>query len=185
MTEYISKSEKKRQFKQTEQAAAELAEFSDRDLGKLPASDILKHEILACRGLKAGARKRQIKYLAKVMREDDLESIYTFLAEKKGSHLKSQKQFHEAERLRDAMINEALHDYQYCLQEHIDWDMNWRSPEIEEVMSRYPQLDESEIRKVVHGFVRTRNKSHYRELFRMMKAAIDQHDLQSRIARAE
>ncbi|PID72990.1 MAG: hypothetical protein CR992_00465, partial [Desulfobacterales bacterium] len=58
MTGKISKSEMKRRFKQVEEAAAELALLSDNDLKKLPASDLVKEEIVACRSVKAGARKR-------------------------------------------------------------------------------------------------------------------------------
>ena len=64
MVEKISRSEQKRLFKQGEALAAELAELSDNDLKKFPGNDDIKKEIIACRGLKTGAKKRQIKYLA-------------------------------------------------------------------------------------------------------------------------
>lgn len=181
MAEYISKSEKKRQFKQTEQVAAELADFTDNDLKKLPCSEELKEEIRQTRGLKGGSRKRQVKYLAKVMRQEPLDQIYSFLEERKGSDLKNKKKFHEAERLRDAMINEAIEDHDYCMQEHLGWDMDWQSDEIESVLNRYPDLKEAEIRKAVYSYVKTRNRLHYRELFRMVKAAIDQADIKGKI----
>lgn len=182
MSENISRSEKKRQFKQEEKIAAELADFTDKDLKKLHCSDELKNEIRATRGLKGGSRKRQVKHLAKVMRQDSLDEIYDFLEERKGSKAKSNKAFHEAERLRDAMINEAIHDHDCCRREHLVWEMNWSSNEISGVIDRYSGLDEGEIRKAVYSYVKTRNRLHYRELFRMVKAAIDQDEVSKRLA---
>jgi ribosome-associated protein len=182
MTENISRSEVKRQFKQTEQVAAELADFTENDLKKLPCSDELKQEIRATRGLKGGSRNRQIKYLAKLMRQQPLTEIYDFLEDRKGSDLKTRKTFHEAERLRDAMINEAIRSQDQCRQKQRDWEMDWPSDEIAGVVRRYPGLNEGDIRKVVYSYVKTRNRLHYRELFRMVKAAIDQDELRERLA---
>ncbi len=181
MTEYISRSEIKRQFKQTEKVAAELAEFTNKDLKKLPCSDELKEEIIATRGLKGGSLKRQIKHLAKVMRQESLDEIYDFLETRKGSNLKDKKCFHEAERIRDAIINGAIQNQEMAMQEHMQWDMNWPSEEIAVAVKRYPVLEEPEIRKIVYSFVKTRNRLHYRELFRMVKAAIDQDEIKKRI----
>lgn len=181
MTDNISRSEVKRQFKQTEEVAAELADFTENDLKKLPCSDELKTEIRATRGLKGGSRKRQVKYLAKLMRHEPLAEIYDFLEERKGSDLKTKKKFHEAERLRDVMINEAVNSQGQHRQTHQPWEMDWPSNEITAVVKRYPDLSEGDIRKVVYSYVKTRNRMHYRELFRMVKAAIDQDNLKERL----
>lgn len=181
MTEFISKSEKKRQFKHTEKVAAELVELSNNDLKAFPGSEELKQEIIATRGQKGGARKRQVKYVAKVMRQEPLDEIYQFLESRKGSQLKTNQMFHEAERLRDAMINEAMDDFDHCRREHISWDMDWQSDEIEAAVRVCPELDESEVRKTVYSFVKTHNKMHYRELFRMIKAAIDQVEVKKKL----
>jgi ribosome-associated protein len=68
------------------------------------------------------------------------------------------------------------------MKEHLGWEMDWQSTEIESVVTRYPDLKEGEIRKAVYSYVKTRNRLHYRELFRMMKAAIDQSELKKRIS---
>lgn len=180
MAEYVSKSEKKRQFKQTEKVAVELADLSNSELKNLDCSEDLKQEIFATRGLKGGARKRQVKYLAKVMRQEPLDGIYAFLEQRKGSNLKSKQKLHEAERLRDTLINEALEDYQQCQKDQRAWEMDWPSDEIPAVTSRYPELVELELRKSIYSFAKSRNKMHYRELFRMIKAAIDQDEREKR-----
>jgi len=174
MSEKTSRSELKRAFKRIEEAAAVLAELSNGDLQKFPGRREVRDEILACRGLKGGARKRQIKYLAKVMRQEPLDDIYTFLTEIKGSDLQAKEIFHHAERLRDAMINEALVDHLQCQQMQVPWEPTWESDTIEEAVRNYAGLKEIDLRKSVYQYVQSRNRVHYRELFRMLKAAIDE-----------
>jgi ribosome-associated protein len=180
MSEKPSRSELKRAFKRIEEAAAVLAELSNSDLQKFSGSQEIRDEIIACRGLKGGARKRQIKYLAKVMRQEPLDDIYTFLAEIKGLDLKEKEVFHQAERLRDAIINEAMEEHRQCLQMQIPWEPVWESALIEQVAREYFGLNKNELRKSVFQFVTSRNKVHYREVFRMLKAAMDQEEVRKK-----
>jgi len=173
MTDRLSKSEVKRQFKRIEEAAKELAEFSDKDIDKLPGSTFFHEEIKTTRGLKSGARKRQIKYLAKIMREEPLEDILKHLAAEKGSKIKNDQLLHEAERLRDAIINEAIEDQQECLQEGYPWEPDWESDLIPDVVEKYSTLQENEVKKTTYNYVKSRHISHYRELFRMLRSAIE------------
>jgi len=180
MTERLSKSARKRLFKEEEEAAEQLALLSDRDLKNFPGSRDLINQIAACRRLKGGARKRQIKYLAKVMRQGSVSEIFDYLAEKKGSRLRSNRLHNEAERLRDVIINEALESHQYCLQTGTDWEPDWAGEAIDAVVKRYP-LDEADLRKSVFQYTRTRVHNHYREIFRILKAALEKEELQKKI----
>jgi len=180
MTERISKSAKKRRFKQEEAAAEELAQLSDRDLKVFPGGEAVRTEIIASRGLKGGARKRQIKYLAKVMRQDSMDEILDYLAEKKGSALKQTMAHKEAERLRDVVINEAMDFQQFCLQNGEEWEPDWPGDEIAAVAAAYP-VDEGNLRKTVFQYTRTRIHSHYREVFRILRAAVEKKALLGKI----
>jgi ribosome-associated protein len=180
MTEKLSRSEQKRTFRQIEDAAAELADLSNNDLKKFPGGKEITDEILACRGLKGGARNRQIKYLAKVMRQAPLDDIYTFLTDIKGSDLHKKGVLHEAERLRDTMINEAMEDHQRSLRMQTPWEPIWESDIIDHVVEKYQSLNADEIRKSVYQYVKSRNIVHYRELFRMLKAAIDYEEIRKK-----
>ena len=177
MTEKLSRSEQKRTFRRIEEAAAELADLSNNDLKKFPGGKEITDEIMACRGLKGGARNRQIKYLAKIMRQEPLDDIYTFLTDIKGSDLQKKGVLHEAERLRDTLINEAMEDHQRCLRAQIPWEPVWESDIISHVVEKYQSLNAGEIRKSVYQYVKSRNILHYRELFRMLKAAIDYEEI--------
>ncbi len=180
MTERISKSARKRRFKQEEEGAEEIALLSDKDLKTFPGSKDVKDVIITCRGLKGGARKRQVKYLAKIMRLEAVDEILDYLADKKGSQLKKNIIHKEAERLRDVIINEAIDDQQNCLQNGIVWEPDWPGEEIETAVQRY-QFDEGDLRKSVYQYARTRIHGHYREIFRILKAAVEKKEFQRRL----
>ncbi len=173
MSEFISRSEMKRVYKQVGELAKEVAELSDKELKTFPGGTVIHEEIIATRGLKGGSKNRQIKYLAKVLRQGPLDEIYLFITNRKGSKLHSKKQFHEAERLRDTLINEAMELHQKCLSMQIPFEPNWEGAFVRELLAEYPGLKEQELRQVIFQYVTTHNKFHYRELFRMMKAAVD------------
>jgi ribosome-associated protein len=173
MAELISRSEMKRIYKQVGELAREVADLSDKELKKFPGGTVIHEEILATRGLKGGSRNRQIKYLAKVLRQGPLDEIYLYITKRKGSKLHKKKQFHTAERLRDTLINEAMEVHKECLSTQIPFEPTWSSEIIQEIIQDYPNLKEKELRSIIHQYITTHNKFHYRELFRIMKAAVD------------
>ena len=176
MTEKISRSALKRRFKDEESAAQELSLLTDKDLKVLPASQPVKDEIIRCRSMKGGARKRQVKHLAKVMREDSVEMILEYLTDRKGSQLKANKLHREAERLRDVIINEAIEQQQYSLQDGVPWEPDWQGRELDNVVNRYP-IDEGDLRKTVFQYVKTRLHNHQREIFRILKAGLEKEEM--------
>ncbi len=181
MVERISRSEQKRLFKHVEELAVELTELTGKDLKKFPGSEVVKAEILNCRDLSGGARKRQIKYLAKILRQEEtLEEIYVFLQSRKGSVLKENQLFHEAERWRDTLVNEAMEIYDRCRRDQISFEPDYRSTLIAEALTHFSSLDETDLRRCTYQYVRTHNKTHYRELFRMIKAAVEMEERKMR-----
>jgi ribosome-associated protein len=181
MTEKISRSALKRRFKDEESAAQELSLLTDKDLKRLPAGQAVKDEILRCRNMKGGARNRQVKHLAKVMREEDsVETILDFLTERKGSHLKANTLHREAERLRDVVINEAIEQQQYSLQAGLVWEPDWQGRDLDAIVRQYP-IDEGDLRKTVFQYVKTRFHNHHREIFRIIKAAVEKNEMMKRL----
>ncbi|MCK9174403.1 MAG: DUF615 domain-containing protein [Desulforhopalus sp.] len=177
MVERISKSEQKRRFKRIEEGAAELARLSDKDLKTLPASEVVKVEILACRTVKTGALKRQIKYLAKVLRQEEaVDGVLAFLAENKGSKVKQNRLEQEADRLRDLLVTEVLEYQEGLMQERRDLEMDWPAPALEEVAAEHG-IDAREVRRSLHQYARTRVQTQYREIFRLIKAALEREEL--------
>ena len=181
MTERLSKSAIKRQFKEEEQAAQELSLLSDRDLQKLPAEEEVKKQIIKCRGLKGGALKRQVKYLAKVMRDGSVVDILNFLSERKGSELKVNRLHREAEKLRDRIVDEAMSYRDYCLETGEQFDADWPGDALKEIVEEYG-LDEVDLRRTVFQFARTRVHNYYREVFRIVKAGLERSERLKKLA---
>ncbi len=181
MTEYLSKSEKKRQHKHGEKIAAALVELSGAELAGLCCSEALKEEIKIAQECKGGARKRQVKYVAKMMREEPLEPIYQFLEKRKGSQLRANQQFHEAERLRDAVVNEAMAASQQALQYQIPWEPDWESEQIPLLLETLPGVQEKELRRAVYSYVKSHNRRYLREVFRIIKAAMTRQETTARL----
>jgi len=173
MTETISKSERKRRCQWQEELALVLANLTDNDLLALPADTETLQAIRDSRPLKGGARKRQIKYLAKLLREREVTAMHAFLEERKGSRLRTNQRQHKAEHLRDIFINAAISALEESRFQQIPWDGQWQSDALAEFLAAHPRLDGREIRQLAASYAQSRNRLYYRELFRLIKAAID------------
>ena len=171
--ERLSKSELKRQHKQVEAAARELTVLNDRELSQLQLGDEIIEAVSLCRTLKSGSLKRQIKYVAKLLKQGEVDEVLSRLAQMKGSRLAENKLHHQAERLRDALINEALDFRDECLHNGVEMEMDWPSETVDLVVNRYGDIDELDLRRSAYQYARTRNKVHSRELFRILRAAAE------------
>lgn len=174
--ENISKSEIKRRYKRVEEMAHELAGLSIKNIRELPCAESLREEIAEARNMKAGARKRQVKYIAKILRgsEDIVDGLLDFLEKHKGSKLKEASEFHEVEGLRDAIIDEAISRFDEQRKEGVVLDAAaWQSVAVSGAMLDIPGLEETALKKSALEFARTRNSVHKREIFRMLKAGLE------------
>ncbi|RJX34281.1 MAG: DUF615 domain-containing protein [Desulfurivibrio sp.] len=171
----LSKSEKKRRVRNLEELAVELVNLSVQEIGRLPCEDFLKKELITARELKAGARKRQIKFLTKNLRDLDAGPLFDFLTEKKGSHLQQKKEFHELENLRDNIINDALAAARDAMteQEELELDRHWPSPALDSAAELFPDLDLDAIRLCAWRYSRSRKTAQSKEIFRLLKAAAE------------
>ncbi|MDR0476629.1 MAG: DUF615 domain-containing protein [Desulfobulbaceae bacterium] len=173
MTEAISKSECKRRCQWQEELAATLVALTDSDLLALPADAETLAAIRDSRPLKGGARKRQIKYLAKLLREREVTAIHAFLEEKKGSRLRANQREHQAEHLRDTFVNAAIAAFEESRRAQIPWDGQWHSEALTVFLAAHPRLQAREIGQMAASYAQSRNRLYYRQLFRLIKAAID------------
>lgn len=170
----ISRSEKKRRAKSVEQLAGELARLSDAEIDKLPCDDALREDIRAARTMQAGSWKRQLKYIAKSLRQGDPDPMYRFLAEQKGSKIEQEREFHELERLRDDIISDAMAGWnEACANNDQLYPENLESNAVAAALNMYPGLDENNIKTLAIRFAVTRKTVHKKGLFRALKAAKD------------
>lgn len=71
-----SKTAVKRQMEAVQQLGADLVELKEGQIKKLPASEALVDAILMAKGMpKREARRRQLQYIGKLMRKEDVEAL--------------------------------------------------------------------------------------------------------------
>ncbi|MDA8163674.1 MAG: DUF615 domain-containing protein [Desulfobacteraceae bacterium] len=168
----ISKSERKRQAGQIEELAMELVELAPAELAALPADHELKQEIRDAGGLKAGARKRQIKHIAKELRRVDTGPFLAFLAQRKGSKLQENREHQELEQVRDAIIAEAIDAQREKETEGFPLrEQDWESATLAEAAERWPDLDQGAVHQAATRFAMSRKPAYKRDIFRHLKAA--------------
>lgn len=175
----LSKSELKRRAERVEHLALELVKLPESVLRLLPCDQWLKDEIHRARELKSGAHKRQIKYLAKELRQIESEPLYLFLEAKSGSQLKQNLEHHEIEHLRDAILTDAIEAF-----EEIRYSgealLQWKSPALEKAGQQFPRLDIISIRSAAAHYAHTRKPVYSREIFRQLKSAQEQLQIQQK-----
>ncbi len=149
-----SKSELKRQAEAVERLVLDLIALSPAQLSELPCSEELRQEILeAQRTSEHGARRRAVKYVAKLLRATDRTDVTAFLDAEKGLRLKEAQEFRSLERLRD-------------------WICGDESGEaLEETSRLFPSLQVQELAELVERYRRTGLGRFSREIFRRLKAA--------------
>ncbi len=153
-----------------ETVARELVGLPAGDLAKLPCEPLLGDEIKRARTLKGGAKKRQIKYVAKLLRQESLDEIYDFLEKRKGSSLRKKQEFHELEWLRDAIVNEALQKFEESIADGETWQPDWPSEMVALAVKKFPGLDPTVLKKSAWRYARSRNTIYRREIFRELRA---------------
>lgn len=168
-----SRSEKKRQAKDIEKLSQELVELPPADIAKLPCEEFLRQEISACRDFQGGARKRQVKYVAKELRQIDVDPILVFLETRRGSHLKSQLEEKEQERHRLNILDAAICQYQDRLDHAAHFYMDQESSPLRQAKEMFPDFDIAAAARAAEDFAATRRPVHSRQLLRIIQAAAE------------
>ena len=174
MDQYISKSEKKRLAKEVEKLSQELILLSSSAIDKLPCDDFIKTEIKAAKDQKAGAKKRQIKYITKCLRELDPTPLMDFLESHRGSKLKQNQTFHELERFRDDIITEAIEATRQADHFEVPLDSSWNCQAIDVAEERFPGIDTAAVKLAAIKFARNRKPVFSREIFKILKSVMEQ-----------
>ena len=180
----LSRSEQKRRIKQVEELVRELALLPAGLLNELPVDEEVQAFFQEVAGLKGGARKRQIKYITKLLRDAPNEELYAFLQERKGTELQKKKQFHEMEYLRDSLIEEAIMARRAAKAEHMDLTEDWSSQVVKDIAAELPSADQYELQRLAFLFAMTRGKQHSREIFRLLQAAQEREAMNRKMAEA-
>lgn len=167
----LSRTEQKRRIKEVEQLVLELVELPEVELKKLPCDREIRPLLIETHALKGGARKRQVKYITKRLKNEPVSALYDFLAKKKGGKLREKKEFHELEYFRDSLLNEAIAKRKELAAIQEELTDTWDSTTIGEILQELPMVDAMALHRLSAIYARTRQTRHSREIFRLLRAA--------------
>lgn len=159
-----SRSERRREARAVEEIALELVQLCAAEIPRLPCNEDLRREIMEAQGIKEhGARKRQIKYLAKQLRGLDCTDLISFLDQVKGLRLVEAREFQELERLRGWICGDET------------------GGALEELAHEFPDLEIKELQALAERYRRTRQRRFSREILRHLRTALDQKKRQPQV----
>lgn len=169
--ENLSRSEQKRRLHRLEALAAQLVDLPAAKIDGLGCDAEVVAQLREARGLKAGARKRQIKYIAKLLRQRPTEDLFAAVAVLQGTNRQRTEAFHELEYLRNRLIIEALGEFREADHSSVEIDESRPLDAVAAVLARFPELDPELLVKLARLQVRTGKRKYGREIFRLLQAA--------------
>jgi ribosome-associated protein len=126
-----SKSKRKKQMLALQDIGEILVELSAAQLAKIPLESSLAEAIATARALKSHeAKRRQMQYIGKLMRNVDIQPIAEALDKIQLKDQRSKAAFHQIERWRDRLIAEG-------------------DALLQEFLQQYPQADSQHLRQLI------------------------------------
>jgi ribosome-associated protein len=127
----ISKSQRKRDLDELKKLGMDLLEFSDDALCQLLLPEVLLEAFRTARRITSNnARKRQMQYIGKLLKDVDDTPLRKAVDARNHQHLTHTSEFHLIETLRDKLITEG-------------------EPALSEVLALYPRTDRQHLRKLI------------------------------------
>lgn len=155
----ISRSSRKRDAKSIEQLVHDLVDMADADFARLPASERILIELGQTRATKGhGSKKRQIKYVAGLLRADldEAEQLKAFVAGDHQQQRDDTRLTHQLEALREKLCHsESAHDA------------------LDEARDLFSGLDIIELKRLVNAYKGPDDKRNYRQIFRCLRDGSD------------
>ncbi len=153
--------------------AAEMLNLNLAEIESIDPPAGLAAEVGSAAGLKSGARKRQIKHLAGILRRDpELETrVLELLERRRGSAAKEKKIFHDLEFIRDRIVNDALAHRKEAEEEETRFNYREGDGVMAEIAARMPELDAAAVARAAESYCFSRKKGPLREIFRLLKSA--------------
>lgn len=153
-----SKTRLKRDVEALQALGARLLEVSEARLASIELPERLREAVLEARRIRSReARRRQLQYIGKLMREVDPAPIRARFAEWDGESAAATAAHHRAERWRERLLDDEA--------------------ALTEFARECPGVDLQQVRACVREARRDRlagrASRHYRDLFRLVKAALD------------
>jgi ribosome-associated protein len=127
----ISKSQIKRELDELKKLGSELLEFSDDALRQLDISEVLLQALRTAKRITSNsARKRQLQYIGKLLKEENAAPLIAAVDAHKHQHATLTRDFQKLEKLRDKLIRDG-------------------DSALADVLSLFPRADRQHLRKLV------------------------------------
>lgn len=151
---WVSKTEMKNDMEELQKLGEELVDLKPAVLDKFPLSDDLREAIADAQRFKNEARRRQLQYIGKLMRNEDPEPIQAALDRVRNKHSQSTAALHKLEQLRDRIVEEG-------------------DEAIAAAMAQYPNLDRQRLRQLARQANKEKKAGKpakaFREIFQALK----------------
>lgn len=151
---WVSKTEMKTDMEALQKLGEELVTLKPSVLEKFPLSEDLALAIKDAQRFKNEAKRRQLQYIGKIMRNIDPEPIQAALDKVRNKHSQATAELHKLEQLRDRIVEEG-------------------DAAISEVMEMYPEADRQRLRQLARQASKEKKANKpakaFREIFQILK----------------
>ena len=151
---WVSKTEMKTDMEALQKLGEELVTLKPSVLEKFPLSEDLALAIKDAQRFKNEAKRRQLQYIGKLMRNIDPEPIQAALDKVRNKHSQATAELHKLEQLRDRIVEEG-------------------DAAISEVMEMYPEADRQRLRQLARQANKEKKANKpakaFREIFQILK----------------
>ena len=145
-----SKSQAKREMHALQKLGESLVALSATQLRKVPMPEALQDAVEAAQNIRSrGALKRQMQFIGKVMRRLDAAPIELALAEFDQLRCVETARLHEAEQLRDLLLQQG-------------------DAALGDILTRFPEADRAQLRQLFRQAQKSDNLKYRRSLFRFL-----------------
>ena len=157
--DFISKTRRKRQMHDLQALGAALVKLSPEKLSRIDLPEALRDAVLdAQKFTKHEARRRQLQYIGKIMRDIDADPIMEQLNALEAPSKKQTAVFHVAEKWRQAMVDDP--------------------EQVAAFVKEYPEADPDRLRELAAGAVEEKRVGkpprQFRELFHALNGILQE-----------
>ncbi|UAX41389.1 ribosome biogenesis factor YjgA [Pasteurella canis] len=150
---WVSKSEIKRDAEALKKLGEKLVNLNKVKLDKIPLEEKLLEAIELAQRLQKEAKRRQLQYIGKLLRNIDVEPIQEALDKLENKHNQQQAMLHKLETLRDTLIE--------------------NDNEFTQFLDQHPEADRQHLHHLIRSAQKERAQNKppkaYREIFQYLK----------------
>ena len=155
--EFVSKTELKKDSKKIQAFGKKISELSSEEISSFNFPDTILKAIKDCKSIKSNvAKKRQVQYLGKLLREIDLSKVYLKMDQINSNSQLEVRNNHKAEIWRERLIQDK--------------------DAVTELIRLCPDVERQKIRQLIQNTLKETKASnppkYYRQLFKYIKEHI-------------